>query len=192
MKSVGVEEKRLVIGVAERIDLPDWGVSRLRAKIDTGARTSALHVNHIEELDGDRVRFSIVLHRNKRDERVTVEAPIVRRSRVRSSSGRSQERIIVSTRIVIGGVDKTIEVSLASRRRMIFRMLLGRSALAEDFLIDPSRRYLCSSPAPKRSQRGVRAKAPEAVAHTRGKAAKPVKKRKKKKDSKKKKRRRKR
>ena len=168
--------KPLLIGVAERVDLPDWGVTRLRAKIDTGARTSALHVNHIEELDNGNVRFTIVLHRNKQDERVTVEAPVVRRSRVRSSSGRSQERVIVSTRLVIGGIEKNIEISLASRRRMIFRMLLGRSALAGDFIIDPSRRYLSRKAAKKRKKRGVRSRVVEAVVRATSQAAELAKK----------------
>jgi len=166
---MGASKKRVVIGVAERVDLPEWGVRRLRAKIDTGARTSALHVNRIEELDDETVRFTIVLHRNKQDERVTVQAPIVRRARVRSSSGRSQERIFVRTRLTIGGVEKEIEVSLASRRRMIFRMLLGRSALGDDFLVDPSRRYVCSKPAPKKKKRSVKKNAKRAVKKKTGK-----------------------
>jgi len=145
-----IHSERQLIGVAERVDLPDWGVERLRAKIDTGARTSALHVQKVEELEGDRVRFSIVLHRNRHDERVTVEAPVSRRSRVRSSSGRAQERIFVKTTLVLGDVVKEIEVSLASRKRMIFRMLLGRQALGEDFLIDASRRYVATKPRPKK------------------------------------------
>lgn len=145
---------RVLIGAAERVDLPEWGVRRLRAKIDTGARTSALHVNGVEVIGPDRVRFTIVLHRDKHDERVTVEAPIVRRARVRSSSGKSKERIIVATRVVLGGVEREIEISLASRRRMIFRMLLGRSALGDDFLVDPSRRYLAKAPLDTPAARG--------------------------------------
>jgi len=148
-----IHSDRQMIGVAERVNLPDWGVERLRAKIDTGARTSALHVQKIEELEGNRVRFSIVLHRNRHDERVTVEAPISRRSRVRSSSGRSQERIFVKTTLVLGDVVKEIEVSLASRKRMIFRMLLGRQALGEDFLIDASRRYVATEPLKKKKKK---------------------------------------
>ena len=133
-----------MIGVAERVDLPEWGVTRMRAKIDTGARTSALHVDGIEEIGDDRVRFAVVQHKDEHDERVVVEAPVVRRGRVRSSTGRVQERIYVATRISIGGVEKSVEISLASRKRMIFRMLLGRTALGEDFIVDPSRRYVCS------------------------------------------------
>ena len=139
-------KERVLLGAAERVDLPDWGIARLRAKIDTGARTSALHVHGVEAIGEDRVRFTVVLHRDKHDERVTVEARVVRRARVRSSSGKSRERIIVATKLVLGGVEREIEVSLASRRRMIFRMLLGRSALGDDFLVDPSRRYLTKAP----------------------------------------------
>jgi hypothetical protein len=142
---------RTLIGVAERIDLPEWGVDQLRVKIDTGARTSALHVDAIEELPGDRVRFWVILDRKHAHRRVQVEAPISRRTRVRSSSGRAEERIFVSTRMTLGPVTKDIEVSLASREPMIFRMLLGRSALHHDFLVDPSHRYLQS---PKRKKKG--------------------------------------
>lgn len=142
--------ERTLIGVAERVNLPEWGVARLRAKIDTGAKTSALHVDSIEELPGEQVRFSVVLHRKKRDERVSVVAPISRRGRVRSSTGRVQERIFVRTRLILGGVEKVIEVSLASRGRMIFRMLLGRSALQDDFLVDPNHRYLHAHPPSER------------------------------------------
>lgn len=137
-----------MIGVAERIALPEWGIPRLRVKIDTGARTSALHVDGIEELPGNRVRFWVVLDR-KRGRRLRVEAPIARTARVRSSSGRAEKRYFVVTTMQLGGVEKRIEISLASREPMIFRMLLGRTALAPDFVIDPSHRYL-TSPTPKK------------------------------------------
>ena len=151
-----LQGEREMIGVAERVDLPEWGVERLRAKIDTGARTSALHVQKVEELGDDRVRFTIVLHCNRHDERLTVEAPVSRRSRVRSSSGRSQERIFVKTKLVLGDVEKEIEISLASRKRMIFRMLLGRKALEQDFLVNVSKRSLITS-RPKRKKKKKKA-----------------------------------
>lgn len=137
---------RTMIGIAERIALPEWGIPKLRVKIDTGARTSALHVDGVEELPGNRVRFWVVLDR-KRGRRLQVEAPIARTARVRSSSGRAEKRYFVVTTMRLGGVEKQIEISLASREPMIFRMLLGRTALAHDFVIDPSHRYL-TSPAP--------------------------------------------
>ena len=149
---------RTLIGVAERIDLPDWGVEQLRVKIDTGARTSALHVDDVERLPGNRVRFTVVLDRKRAHRRILVEAKIARIARVRSSSGRAQERIFVATTMKLGGVEKEIEISLASREPMIFRMLLGRSALHHDFLVDPSHRYL-QSVAKKKKKKATSKKA---------------------------------
>jgi hypothetical protein len=130
---------KLVIGRREVLSLPDWGV-RLRAKVDTGARTSALDVDDVEPIAGGRVRFSVVLRRD-RTRRVWAEARISRVSRVRPSSGESRRRYFVATRMRLGEVEKTIEVSLVPRRGMLCRMLLGRTALAGDFLVDPDSAY---------------------------------------------------
>lgn len=124
------------------MEIPAWGIRRLRAKVDTGARSSALHVENIEELPRGRVRFDVVLHRKNRDRRVHVVARITRRGRVRSSTGHYETRIFVSAPVRIGTVEREVEMSLVDRERMIFRMLLGRSALAGSFLIDPARRHL--------------------------------------------------
>ncbi|MGE0791280.1 MAG: ATP-dependent zinc protease [Sandaracinaceae bacterium] len=152
----GLMKERLIIGTAERVDLPEWGVRGLRAKIDTGAKTSALHVDAIEELGGSRVRFQVVTGKKRRARPVTVVARVVRRTRVRSSTGIAEERIIVSTRLALGGREQVIEVSLTSRAGMIFRMLLGRAAL-HDVLIDPSRRYVLDTPTGKTSAGQIRA-----------------------------------
>lgn len=137
----------IVIGWAEFVDIPEWNISRMRAKMDTGARTSALHVENIREVGHGRVRFDVRLHRRHLDRRVTVEAPILRRGRVKPSSGDAQSRIFVRARLRIGNVEKDIELSLVDRGKMIFRMLIGRSALAHDFLVDTGRRYLLGRPA---------------------------------------------
>jgi len=137
-----VDEPRVRIGWNEYVDIPDWGIRRLRAKVDTGARSSALHVENIEELPRGRVRFDVVLHRLKRDRRVHVTTRIVRRGRVRSSTGHYESRIFVMAPARIGPIECELEVSLVGREHMIFRMLLGRSALAGTFLIDPARRHL--------------------------------------------------
>ena len=136
------QSTKTVIGAAERVDFPDWGIERLPARVDTGARSSALHVAKIVELPDERVRFAVVLDRKHRRKRVWVEAAISRRGKVRSSNGRRQERIFVRARLRLGPVEKEIEVSLARRSSMTFRMLLGRSALVPEFIIDPERRYL--------------------------------------------------
>ncbi len=145
----------VLIGWNEYVDLPDWGIRGLRAKVDTGARSSALHVENIRELPHDRVRFEVVLHRQKRDRRVRVETRIRRRGRVRSSTGHRTERIFVATEVEIGPVRKEIEMSLVDRERMIFRMLLGRSVLAGNFLIDVGHGQLLGKPR-RRKKRAAR------------------------------------
>jgi hypothetical protein len=146
--------ERSVIGLAEYVDLPEWRVLRLRAKVDTGARSSALHVENLREVSRDRVRFDVRLHRDRPEHRITVEAPIVRRARVRSSTGASQVRIFVATTLRIGSLKVTAEFGLVDRQRMIYRLLLGRTALGNRFLVDPSRRYLLSE-APRERARGA-------------------------------------
>jgi hypothetical protein len=140
----------LVIGVTEYVDIPAWRILRLRAKIDTGARSSALHVENIRELGAGRVRFDVRLSRNESERRVTVEARIARRGQVRPSSGEQEERIFVAVKVRIGPVEREIELSLVDRGRMIFRMLIGRRALAHAFLVDPGRRYLLHAPSARK------------------------------------------
>lgn len=135
------EGEAVVVGWSEYVALPDWGIDRLRAKVDTGARSSALHVENIEEIRGGWVKFDVVLHRAKRDRRVHIRARVTRRSRVRSSSGHQDHRYFVETTLRLGPVEKRIEVSLVDRAQMIHRMLLGRSALTGGpFLIDVDHR----------------------------------------------------
>ena len=126
----------VTIGWREKVELPEWGIT-LKAKADTGARSSAIDCAELEELPGERVRFSIRLSR-KKDSLKVVEAPIAARKRVRSSSGDGQERLFVETTMILMGRQKSIRVSLVCRKRMIHRMLLGREALAGDFLVDCS------------------------------------------------------
>lgn len=140
-----------LIGWNEYVDLPDWGVRGLRAKVDTGARTSALHVEGIEPVGRDRVRFEIVLDRRRRDRRVRVEARVRRTARVRSSTGHYDTRLFVTTTLRIGELEREVELSLVDRKAMIFRMLLGRSALG-GMLIDVDHRCLLG----KRRKRRVR------------------------------------
>ena len=135
----------LVIGWNEYVALPEWGIARLRAKVDTGARSSALHVDDIEELGGGRVAFDVVVHRQKRDRHVRVETRIRRRGRVRSSTGHYETRLFVSTHVRIGPAEREIELSLVDRERMNFRMLLGRTALS-GFLIDVAHGQLLGKP----------------------------------------------
>jgi len=139
----------VVIGWSELVDLPEWGVRRLRAKADTGARTSALHVENVEELPRGRVAFDIILDRRRRHRRIRVETRIRRRARVRSSTGHYTTRIFVSTWLRLGPVQREIEISLVDREGMLFRMLLGRSALAGAFVVDVARRRVLRDARPR-------------------------------------------
>ena len=123
---------------------PDWNIAGIEAKVDTGARTSALHVDDVQELPNERIRFSVVLSRKQPAKKVRVEADVVRTTRIRSSIGKRQNRYVVGARIKIGSVTKVIETSLVSRNNMTCRMLIGRKALEGDFLVDASERYLLS------------------------------------------------
>lgn len=141
------EDAKVVIGWSEPIDFPEWGVYGLNAKIDTGARTSALHVDNIKYLVDDYVEFDVVLSRRHAHRRVRVTEQISRWAKVRSSTGHYSNRPFVKTAVRLGPVEKEIEVSLVSRERMIYRMLLGRKALEKDFVVDVSRRKLHAHPA---------------------------------------------
>ena len=148
-----------MLGWRESVALPDWRISSIKAKVDTGARTSALHVEGLKE-EGGRVRFWVVRHRGD-DEPIGVTAKIHRLSRVRPSTGKPEERYVIRTRVQIGPIDRIIELSLVSREQMLCRMLVGRSALPEGTTVDPHARYLLSRP--RRKKRVSRAPSSAAV-----------------------------
>ena len=135
-----------IIGVAEYVDFPDWGVRQLRARVDTGAKTSALHVENVRTLPGGRVRFDVRLRKNDPKARVRVEAKVSRRTPVRSSTGHSDARLFVEAYVVLGGREQRIEVGLVDRSNMLYRMLLGRSALERRYLVDVTKRYALGRP----------------------------------------------
>lgn len=132
------------VGWREYIALPDWGIDRVRVKVDTGARTSAIHVAEYEELEDGHARFEVVVSERPKMRTIMVEAPLVREAVVKPSSGKRQRRPVVKTTMRLGGVEKEIEISLVSRKGMLCRMLLGRTALKHDFIVDVSRTYLAS------------------------------------------------
>jgi hypothetical protein len=139
----------LVIGWKERIDFPDWGVSRVRAKIDSGARTSAIDavVREIrEQEDGFRIAVLVVaFFRRKAAKFRQVEAPLVKTSRVRHTGGEVTERHVIEATLRLGPVVRKIHLSIADRGRMLAPVLLGRLALAGDFLVDVGRKYVLTA-----------------------------------------------
>jgi hypothetical protein len=137
---------KFVIGWREWVALPDFGVTRMKCKIDTGARTSALHATAIRYFDGPdgapMVRFKV--HPDERRSRHTIEAeaPFVEKRLVKSSSGVAELRPVIRTHVELAGVCWPLEITLARRELMGFRMLLGRQAMARRFIVDPARSYL--------------------------------------------------
>lgn len=131
-----------LIGWSELVDLPDWKIRGLRAKVDTGARSSALHVENLKPLPRGRIQYQVVLNREDRGRRVNVVATISRRARVRSSTGEYTTRYFVKTRLRLGGHERAVEISLVDRGDMTFRMLIGRTALAGLYVVDPTHKNL--------------------------------------------------
>ncbi len=135
-----------LIGWREWLELPGLGIAYIKAKVDTGARSAALHAFDLEEFTspaGDpMVRFKV--HPFQRDLATVVvcEAPLVDRRRVRSSHGNETLRPVIRTTLLLAGMNTEIEVTLAARDTMGFRMLLGREAIRRRFVIDPNRSFI--------------------------------------------------
>ena len=135
---------RAVIGWREWVALPDLGVPRIKAKIDTGARTSALHAFRLEEfLEGDTLWARFEIHPDQRSARnaIVVTTPVFEHRRIRSSNGVVQNRPVIRTTLEALGQPLTIDLTLTNRDEMGFRMLIGRAALRRRFLVDPTRSY---------------------------------------------------
>ncbi|WP_339743441.1 RimK/LysX family protein [uncultured Rubinisphaera sp.] len=134
--------ERQTIGWRERIDLPDWGVQGIEAKSDTGARSSAVDVKNLKIEEDDYVSFDVALSRTDRNLSKPVRMKIKRHTQVKSSNGHITERVVVETTLRIGPVEKNVDVTLVCRKRMQCRMLIGRTALGEDFLVSSNDVYL--------------------------------------------------
>lgn len=136
---------RRVLGWREWVRLPELGVDRIKVKVDTGARSSSLHAYDVERVERDgetHLRFGI--HPVQRDDSVVVEAevPLHEERKVRPSTGRQAVRPVIVTDLEVAGRRFPVEITLANRDRMGFRMLLGREALAGRFLVDPSASFV--------------------------------------------------
>jgi hypothetical protein len=137
------------LGWREWVGLPDHGLDWVKAKVDTGARTSALHAARLVTFDDDGeewVRFRIYPWQRSTVDAVTIEAPVLDRRLVRSSSGVAQLRPVVVLPVRIGSTVVSVELTLTRRDQMGFRMLLGRQALRRRFTIDPGRSYITGRP----------------------------------------------
>lgn len=150
MKSTeGRRAARRPLGWREWVALPELGVPYIKAKLDTGARSSAIHafdIERYEEGGQPRVRFSLHPRQRRPVPSVPADAAVLGTRQVRSSTGHHQERLLIRTPIEIAGECYDIELTLASRDAMGFRMLLGRQALRKHFLVDPGRSFVAGRP----------------------------------------------
>ncbi len=137
-----------IIGWREQVALPDLGIPEVKAKIDTGARSSALHAIDVETFERDgkaMVRFKVYPYQRDAHRSVTAEAELIDQRQVRNSGGHAQVRPVIETTVELNGYAFPIELTLTNRAVMGFRMLLGRQAVRRRFLVDASRSFLHSS-----------------------------------------------
>lgn len=136
----------VVIGWKEYVALPGWGVRRLKAKIDTGARTSAIDASSYELTQtpaGLVVQMRLPLSVRHPERVALVQSPVMRLVMVCNSGGLREQRPLVETTLRLGAVTKRIRLTVTNRAGMRFRLILGRKALEGDFVVDVSRKYLC-------------------------------------------------
>ena len=142
---MALADQKLAIGWREWVGLPQIGLPLIKAKVDTGARTSALHAYFIEPYQKDQTDWIYFgIHPIQNNPKISVEchAPVFDQRVVRDSGGHEELRYVIQSLLQLGGLSWPIEITLTNRDNMKFRMLLGRSAMANRVLIDPAKSYL--------------------------------------------------
>jgi hypothetical protein len=135
----------LTLGWREWVSLPDLGLHRIKAKVDTGARTSAIHafaLRPYQENGEQRVEFRMHPNQKDSDTVVVCDAAVVDRRVVSDSGGHKEERLVIETTLMIGSHAWPIEATLTGRDDMLFRMLLGRTAIKSRAVVNPARSYV--------------------------------------------------
>lgn len=138
-----------LIGWREWVSLPEFDVERIKVKVDTGARTSAIHAHRLEPyfVRGEhRARFVVCPFQRDERQRITVDVSVIDEREVRTSNGTVESRLVIQTEVALLGLTFPIEATLAQRDPMGFRMLLGREAIRDRFLVDPARSFLNGEP----------------------------------------------
>jgi len=138
-------KKLPVIGWREWVSLGELGIDKIKAKVDTGARTSALHAFSLKpftENGKNRITFEIHPMQHNTSQIVTCTADVIDRREVTDSGGHTEKRYVITTPLTIAGQTWPIEITLTERENMLFRMLLGRSALRKHFVVNPARSFV--------------------------------------------------
>ncbi|MGJ8663239.1 MAG: ATP-dependent zinc protease family protein [Marinicella sp.] len=138
------EKNTIKVGWKEYAALPELGVERIHVKIDTGAKTSAIHtLKNKLYLKGNQqwVKFTLAPHQDDDDTTIDCDMPVKDQRIITSSNGHRSERIVIETLLVIGNSERLIEVTLVCRRKMKFRMLIGRQAM-QDMEVIPKKAHL--------------------------------------------------
>lgn len=154
------------VGWKEYLDLPELEIFRLKAKVDTGARTSTLHVDSLEVLDvlpdgSELVEIVLAPDRRRPEARIRARVRVLRRMRVVDSGGHPEVRPVIETEMALGPIRKKILVTLTDRSAMLFRMILGRKALEGDFRVDVAGKYLLRKWHSRKPHRRTKAGKPE-------------------------------
>lgn len=146
-----------IIGWREWLGLPDLGIEQIKAKVDTGARSCSLHAMDLDiyrRSGREFVSFKVLPLQRTKTRAVRVRAPIVEHRTVRSSSGHESSRPVIRTTVHLLGQQWPIDLTLAARDEMGFRMLLGREAIRGRFLVDPQRSFYGGQPKPSARKKG--------------------------------------
>ncbi|MDC0609913.1 ATP-dependent zinc protease [Vibrio sp.] len=138
-------KQKVTVGWREIVSLPSLGISTIKAKIDTGARTSCLHAFQLETFEKDEktwVRFWIHPKHKDPSEELMCEAMVIDQRIVRDSGGHEEYRYVIQSDVRVGDRSWPIEITLTNRENMSFRMLLGRTAMNERIVVDPGASFL--------------------------------------------------